>query len=48
MTRIRRLAAPVLLLCVPWLPGIVLAWRDRPRDGAIPPSMGDRATDRLR
>jgi len=48
MTRLRRLALPLLLVGVPWIPGIVLAWRGRPRDGAIPPSMGDRATDRLR
>jgi len=32
----------------PWIVGIVWALRQRPRDGAIPPSMGERARRRLR
>ena len=32
---------------VPWIVGIVWAWRRRPRDGAIPLSAADEARRRL-
>ena len=31
------------LFGLPWLAGIAWAWRHRVRDGAIPPSLGERA-----
>jgi hypothetical protein len=37
----------LLLGTAPWVAGIVWFWRQRPRDGAIPPSMADRARERL-
>jgi hypothetical protein len=37
-----------LLAGSPWIAAIVWVWRRRPRDGAIPPSIGERARQRLR
>ncbi|HZO96511.1 MAG TPA: hypothetical protein VFB42_03980 [Gaiellaceae bacterium] len=37
-----------LLVAVPWVAGIWWAWHRRPRDGWVPPSMGERALRRLR
>jgi hypothetical protein len=34
--------------CAPWLVGIVWAWRRRPADGYLPPSLGERSRRRLR
>jgi hypothetical protein len=37
----------VLVSGAPWIVGIVWAWRQRPRDGAVPLSLGERARRRL-
>jgi hypothetical protein len=37
----------VLVFGAPWIAGIVWAVHHSSRDGAIPPSMGDRARQRL-
>jgi hypothetical protein len=42
------LAVIVFAVSVPWVIGIVWALRQRLRDGAIPPSMGERGRQRLR
>jgi hypothetical protein len=36
-----------VLFGMPWIVGIAWFWRHLPRDGAIPPSMADRARQRL-
>jgi hypothetical protein len=35
------------LFGAPWIVAIAFAWRHRPRDGAIPLSMGEQARRRL-
>jgi hypothetical protein len=42
------LALIVFAVGVPWVIGIVWAFRHRLRDGAIPTSMGERGRQRLR
>jgi hypothetical protein len=37
----------IALVGVPWLVAIALCWRRRPRDGAVPPSLGERLRRRL-
>jgi hypothetical protein len=36
-----------VVAAAPWIAGIAWFWRHRPRDGAVPPSMADRARERL-
>jgi hypothetical protein len=42
---------PALLLglafATPWIVAILWSWRRRPRDGAIPPSLGEMVRKRL-
>ena len=36
-----------LLFGSPWIVGIVWMWRRLPRDGAVPPSMGEQLRSRF-
>jgi hypothetical protein len=36
-----------LVFGAPWIVGIVYYWRRIPRDGSIPPSLGERVRQRL-
>jgi len=37
----------VLILVIPWIGAIFYFWWHRPKDGAIPRSMGDEAREHL-
>jgi hypothetical protein len=45
--RVLEVCAIVLIAGAPWIVGITYYWRRRPRDGEVPPSLGEYLRRRM-